>query len=1122
MVHMKRNKSELNRSRPNVTQQRAARMRAQTIPPQPVDVNRAGGEQSSGGRPGSSEEDEPTDRDSHQKTVVSGTKTSEGIASRARGNQEPPPNTDSHLRSESDSSGQELLRVAATLLEVSKPFLKRDQVSQTIAAAAPQSNVRDNRTDHKDVAPSNQDPRTQGMTQLQTAHQDQPHSYRTQAAPAETDPARRVLSSSSAGNNVATSGQEAREEIRGQQPADNHMARSASVKLHGQTSNTGPARGPGESQYSHQHYVRVGTQAGYSETVPRYEHGSQVPRQSERDNQTRYEHDLEIPRLERAIPTERYGPSSHLRRVSVQHGNGGTDEVRRETGGVGVDAYERRRDDGARGIPTQHNSQSTAPAPVYYAGQHAHPQHVHPQHVHPQHVHPQHVYPQHVHPQHVYPQLSGSLRPPLRDDYRSGAHESSYPHRPTEQPSSVHQGARYGTSSYLNVSEQPPAEPSSLAQQAARHADRPILTGEAQIDEASRTHHHIPDIVPRSCEHDIAQVVEAYLRRDRSRSPPGERIGMELYSDADYATRMRRRQHEGSPQPSARRLATHRNFPETGNTTQISTTRPDEQPALQSEQFIARPAGDSLVSLNAYAFAATGDQSIRPPSREPQQRRSYRTAPHSIDERHHAPYSHGPQPHQNPVETERQEWRSMIPDIQGLIGDVRHAMSSLGTFLSPELQRALIGRLTHFARESPRANHGSPMHSGNASRGYSAAEPGAFRFNDRQTQAEDSSQPAARSQMAYDRYPRGQPGSAQSGQVVGNDERSGTFNSSADHRHRTTPRSGNYFMEVSGILNPEQQPEMRRGLQDQRQGDNESTTAYPLGSHIGTLPPTDLQGSAAPPPYRRGPGRPRKDDPNPPTPRRKTAAPLPGEKPHVGRPSKKEIAERQKYQETIGKPIPGEGIGATAPIARGANLQETTGVESNAAIAHTTQTVQSQVIDPALTSTAMQEIPSTQTRNLNHPGSAASTEARSRSNISQPAQPVPARQLRRSSRSISRQGSVAPPLRQTTTQRKTRDTGATLQSITESKSTAQQPSPATQMKSDEVPRSQGPAPTVPPLKEPEGEAGAVTGIESTRPQPLGPAFAPEPQMKRKSSASDSSDEERDSPKRSKSGDDRGR
>jgi len=61
-----------------------------------------------------------------------------------------------------------------------------------------------------------------------------------------------------------------------------------------------------------------------------------------------------------------------------------------------------------------------------------------------------------------------------------------------------------------------------------------------------------------------------------------------------------------------------------------------------------------------------------------------------------------------------------------------------------------------------------------------------------------------------------------------------------------------------------------------------------------------IEGAATSPeppkvPGKRPPGRPRKDDPYRPEPRRKSIAPLPGEKPHVGRPKNVEIKTREQY-----------------------------------------------------------------------------------------------------------------------------------------------------------------------------------------------------------------------------------
>jgi len=205
-----------------------------------------------------------------------------------------------------------------------------------------------------------------------------------------------------------------------------------------------------------------------------------------------------------------------------------------------------------------------------------------------------------------------------------------------------------------------------------------------------------------------------------------------------------------------------------------------------------------------------------------------------LEEPERSPYNRDRQ--ERNTEYDMQDWRTLIPQAH-------HVLDRLGEFLSPELRDGLT-RLAIRAAEAPYPTDLAPR------AGLEAAEYA--RQPDR----------AARSRVNQDAQ-------------TGGNRKSRPSSSKAEGGRRA-----DHTMAVRNVLNSP----------DQRQTQHQEEVANNGGAERAPAP-----AGPSKPPGKRLPGRPRKDDPHRPEPRRKSVAPLPGEKPHVGRPKNVEIKTREQY-----------------------------------------------------------------------------------------------------------------------------------------------------------------------------------------------------------------------------------
>ncbi|RPB27272.1 hypothetical protein L211DRAFT_846801 [Terfezia boudieri ATCC MYA-4762] len=195
-----------------------------------------------------------------------------------------------------------------------------------------------------------------------------------------------------------------------------------------------------------------------------------------------------------------------------------------------------------------------------------------------------------------------------------------------------------------------------------------------------------------------------------------------------------------------------------------------------------------------------------------------------------------------------EDWRTLIPQARQVLG-------RLGEFLSPELRDGLT-RLAIGAAEAPYP----------ADLARLAGPVGPLEFA-RQANRAASSRVKQAEQIRDNR--RSTLGSSK---AEGGDQ--------AGKAAVPMTRRVDHTMAVKNVLNSPDQSQTQCQKEDANSGGAEGVPA-PSGA------PKSLG--------KRPPGRPRKDDPYRPEPRRKSVAPLPGEKPHVGRPKNVEIKTREQY-----------------------------------------------------------------------------------------------------------------------------------------------------------------------------------------------------------------------------------
>ncbi|KAF8421699.1 hypothetical protein EV426DRAFT_643758 [Tirmania nivea] len=191
------------------------------------------------------------------------------------------------------------------------------------------------------------------------------------------------------------------------------------------------------------------------------------------------------------------------------------------------------------------------------------------------------------------------------------------------------------------------------------------------------------------------------------------------------------------------------------------------------------------------------------------------------------------------------DWRTIIPQARQVLG-------RLTKFLSPELCDGLT-RVVIKAAEAP----------------YPADLARRAEVVSDTRQPEQGARPQVQQDSQADNNRRATPRTSKPDRG----DRGGKFAGPVTRRADQT-------MAVRNILNPPDKSQMQHKEEGAMNDETEEALALP-----GPPKPTG----------KRPPGSPRKDDPYRPEPRRKSVAPLPGEKPHVGRPKNVEIKTREQY-----------------------------------------------------------------------------------------------------------------------------------------------------------------------------------------------------------------------------------
>ncbi|KAF8457003.1 hypothetical protein BGX38DRAFT_893211 [Terfezia claveryi] len=200
------------------------------------------------------------------------------------------------------------------------------------------------------------------------------------------------------------------------------------------------------------------------------------------------------------------------------------------------------------------------------------------------------------------------------------------------------------------------------------------------------------------------------------------------------------------------------------------------------------------------------------------------------------------------MEPGMEDWRSLIPQARQVLG-------RLEEFLSPELRDGLT-RLAIRASEVP--------HPADLARLPGPVGPAEF--------AQQADLAAWSRVKQVEQIRDNRRSNLESSKTEGGDPAGKAVVPVTRHADQT--------MAVRNVLNSPDESQTQRQTEDANNGRAEGVPA-PSGD------PKALG--------KRPPGRPRKDDPYRPEPRRKSVAPLPGEKPHVGRPKNVEIKTREQY-----------------------------------------------------------------------------------------------------------------------------------------------------------------------------------------------------------------------------------